>query len=281
LLSVLALVSDARTRPRDRFRSGDIRDIMRASMLVTDVASGVTCIAQRVSRTRRRLRRETSASATSRASHDGSRRAFLAQVVASASVTMFSAHPWPAVARDAGDVRTAVARVREARDQVAACLDVLVTADALGVDPPLKELDTRLSQLSSFERDAIAIDRFVAAAPLTDIESATWRVMKADQLGVPAADLDDAIAERGGTGAIQLPGVKRPNDFLCFVFSCYNDPRAPPSTEPLLTLRLARTGVSMGLRNDPRITSEGLRYSLTDVLEKFDAYLELVDGAMG
>ncbi len=250
-------------------------------MLVTDVASGVTCIAPRVSRTRRRWRRQTSASATLHASHDGSRRAFLAHVVASASVTMFSAHPWPAVARDAGDVRAAVARVREARDQVAACLDVLVTADALGVDPPLTELDTRLSKLSSFERDAIEIDRFVAAAPLTDIESATWRVMKADQLGVPAADLDDAIAERGGTGAIQLPGVRRPNDFLCFVFSCYNDPRAPPSTEPLLTLRLARTGVSMGLRNDPRITSEGLRYSLTDVLEKFDAYLELVDGAMG
>ena len=40
-----------------------------------------------------------------------------------------------------------------------------------------------------------------------------------------------------------LPMAKRPNDFLCAVFSCYNDPRAPPSTDALLSLRLTRDGV--------------------------------------
>ena len=44
--------------------------------------------------------------------------------------------------------------------------------------------------------------------------------------------------------------AKRPNDFLCAVFSCYNDPRAPPSTDALLSLRLTRDGVRMGARGD-------------------------------
>jgi hypothetical protein len=34
----------------------------------------------------------------------------------------------------------------------------------------------------------------------------------------------------------------------------------------------------MGLRNDARITAGGLTASLTDVLEKMDDYLSLVDG---
>jgi hypothetical protein len=46
------------------------------------------------------------------------------------------------------------------------------------------------------------------------------------------------------------------------VFSCFNDPRAPPSTDLLLSLRLLGDGVSMGLRGDARINSEGLGFSV-------------------
>jgi hypothetical protein len=48
---------------------------------------------------------------------------------------------------------------------------------------------------------------------------------------------------------------------------CLADPRAPPSTDVLLSLRLLGDGVAMGLRGDDRITSEGLTLSVEDVSE--------------
>ena len=36
----------------------------------------------------------------------------------------------------------------------------------------------------------------------------------------------------------RLLGIERPNEFLCFLFSCFNDPTAPPSTDILLSLKL-------------------------------------------
>lgn len=40
--------------------------------------------------------------------------------------------------------------------------------------------------------------------------------------------------------------VKCLNDFLCFVFLCYNDFRVSVSMEVLLTMRLVKDGVAMG-----------------------------------
>ena len=64
----------------------------------------------------------------------------------------------------------------------------------------------------------------------------------------------------------------------CFRVTTILARRHPWLVEMLLTLRLAKDGVKMGLRNDARITAVGLTASLTDVLEKMDDYLAVVDG---
>jgi hypothetical protein len=106
----------------------------------------------------------------------------------------------------------------------------------------------------------VALDAVAKARPLEDWEREAWRGVREDEW----------LTQSQTT---TLPMAKRPNDFLCFVFSCYNDPRAPASTEVLLTMRLAKDGVAMGQRGDKRITDLGLAASLDDVLEKLDAYL--------
>ena len=176
-------------------------------------------------------------------------------------------------------LREARARVGRAREDVANALKLLEPYlrddddddDATSSSSrtlPLKELNALLATspaIRALEEDAVVIDALTSkAAPLDDVEKRAWNSVNAEEW----------LTQSSTT---TLP-AKRPNDFLCAVFSCYNDPRAPPSTEMLLTLRLARDGVKMGLRNDARITAGGLTASLTDVLEKMDDYLSLVGG---
>ena len=47
----------------------------------------------------------------------------------------------------------------------------------------------------------------------------------------------------------------------------------------MLSLRLLRDCVAMGLRWDERITAEGLMLSVEDAQEKLDAFIAVVDGA--
>ena len=47
----------------------------------------------------------------------------------------------------------------------------------------------------------------------------------------------------------------------------------------MLSLRLLRDGVAMGLRGDERITAEGLMLSVEDAQENLDAFIAVVDGA--
>ena len=176
-------------------------------------------------------------------------------------------------------LREARARVGRAREDVAKALKLLEpyvrdddddddATPSLSRTLPLKELNALLATspaIRALEEDAVVIDALTSkAAPLDDVEKRAWNSVNAEEW----------LTQSSTT---TLP-AKRPNDFLCAVFSCYNDPRAPPSTEMLLTLRLAKDGVKMGLRNDARITAGGLTASLTDVLEKMDDYLSLVDG---
>ena len=60
------------------------------------------------------------------------------------------------------------------------------------------------------------------------------------------------------------------------MFSCFNDPPRAAGTDALLSLRLLSDGVAMGLRGDDRVTAEGLTYSVEDVREKLDAYVDVV-----
>jgi hypothetical protein len=168
--------------------------------------------------------------------------------------------------------RAAREEVRAAREDVAtaraALGDVDADADASADAPsvskplPLKEIAAALntSAVKNLERNAVALDAVAKARPLEDWEREAWRGVREDEW----------LTQSQTT---TLPMAKRPNDFLCFVFSCYNDPRAPASTEVLLTMRLAKDGVAMGQRGDKRITDLGLAASLDDVLEKLDAYL--------
>jgi hypothetical protein len=48
----------------------------------------------------------------------------------------------------------------------------------------------------------------------------------------------------------------------------------------MLSLKLLSEGVNMGLRGDSRISAEGLILSLDDVLEKVNAYVNLVDRSL-
>ena len=168
------------------------------------------------------------------------------------------------VARGRGLAR-AVAGAREARARVAEARATLDGVDARDA-PPLREIASLLNTdaVKRLEKNAVVIDAAVVREPLAEEERLAWRDVRDEEW----------LTTRSTT---TLPMAKRPNDFLCAVFSCYNDPRAPPSTDALLSLRLTRDGVRMGARGDSRITAVGLAASLDDALEKLDALLALVD----
>lgn len=181
-------------------------------------------------------------------------------------------------AADAADVASFVSldalveQVRAASGELALMSEALSTSVALGTAPPLKELKRRLGAdaLAQLPAAATRLDRFIDAAPLEDWETAVWSSVSEETRG--SRDIE------GVTGT-RLAGVERTNDFLCLVFSCFNDPRAPASTDALLSLKLLGDGVSMGLRGDDRITAEGLTLSVQDVSEKLAAYLEVVESS--
>ena len=170
-----------------------------------------------------------------------------------------------ASSREDADLARAVAGAREARARVAEARATLDGVDARDA-PPLREIASLLNTdaVKRLEKNAVVIDAAVVREPLAEEERLAWRDVRDEEW----------LTTRSTT---TLPMAKRPNDFLCAVFSCYNDPRAPPSTDALLSLRLTRDGVRMGARGDSRITAVGLAASLDDALEKLDALLALVD----
>ena len=202
-----------------------------------------------------------------------SRRSALLGAVASASSLGFSL----ATARLslAADVASFVSldaiikQVRDASDELALVEEVLNTSVRLGTEPPLREMKKRLSSgaIADLPAAATRLDRFIDAPDLEDWEQAVWSSVSEETRG--SRDIGSITGKR-------LGNVERTNDFLCFVFSCFNDPRAPPSTDALLSLRLLTDGVAMGLRGDERVTAEGLTYSVEDVREKLDAYVDVV-----
>ena len=117
----------------------------------------------------------------------------------------------------------------------------------------------------------LKLDRLIDSTPLEDWETTAWTSVLEETQGSNF---------RNKSSRWHIPGVERTNDFVCAVFSCFNDPRAPPSTDMMLSLKLLSEGVNMGLRGDPRISAEGLILSLDDVLEKVNAYVNLVDRSL-
>lgn len=200
-----------------------------------------------------------------------SRRAFLgasaASLVASRAPSSRAADVASFVSLDA-----LVANLRDAAAELALIEEALQTSVALGTDPPLKDLKKRLSSgaVADLPAAAVRLDRFIDAPELEDWEEAVWTSVSEETRG--SRDIQGVTGRR-------LGNVERTNDFLCFVFSCFNDPRAPPSTDALLSLRLLSDGVAMGLRGDERITAEGLTFSVQDVREKLAAYTDVVEAS--
>ena len=202
-----------------------------------------------------------------------SRRSALLGAVAGASSLGFSlATARPSLAADVASfvsLDAIIKQVRDASDELALVEEALKTSVRLGTEPPLREMKKRLSSgaIADLPAAATRLDRFIDAPDLEDWEQAVWSSVSEETRG--SRDIGSITGKR-------LGNVERTNDFLCFVFSCFNDPRAPPSTDALLSLRLLTDGVAMGLRGDNRVTAEGLTYSVEDVREKLDAYVDVV-----
>ena len=201
------------------------------------------------------------------------RRSALLGAVAGASAWSLSlATARPSLAADVASfvsLDAIIKQVRDASDELALVEEALKTSVRLGTEPPLREMKKRLSSgaIADLPAAATRLDRFIDAPDLEDWEQAVWSSVSEETRG--SRDIDSVTGKR-------LGNVERTNDFLCFVFSCFNDPRAPPSTDALLSLRLLNDGVAMGLRGDDRVTAEGLTYSVEDVREKLDAYVDVV-----
>jgi hypothetical protein len=163
-------------------------------------------------------------------------------------------------------------RVRTAAEELVSLQASLKTSSTIGTSLPLKELKSRLTagSLSELPDIVLKLDRLIDSTPLEDWETTAWTSVLEETQG-------SNFRNRTGWN---IPGVERTNDFLCAVFSCFNDPRAPPSTDMMLSLKLLSEGVNMGLRGDSRISAEGLILSLDDVLEKVNAYVNLVDRSL-
>ena len=163
-------------------------------------------------------------------------------------------------------------RVRTAAEELVSLQASLKTSSTIGTSLPLKELKSRLTagSLSELPDVVLKLDRLIDSTPLEDWETTAWTSVLEETQG-------SNFRNRTGWN---IPGVERTNDFVCAVFSCFNDPRAPPSTDMMLSLKLLSEGVNMGLRGDSRISAEGLILSLDDVLEKVNAYVNLVDRSL-
>ena len=164
-------------------------------------------------------------------------------------------------------------RVRTAAEELKSLQASLKTSSTIGTSLPLKELKNRLTagSLSELPDIVLKLDRLIDSTPLEDWETTAWTSVLEETQG---SNFRNKISRW------HIPGVERTNAFVCLVFSCFNDPRAPPSTDMMLSLKLLSEGVNMGLRGDSRISAEGLILSLDDVLEKVNAYVNLVDRSL-
>jgi hypothetical protein len=164
-------------------------------------------------------------------------------------------------------------RVRTAAEELVSLQASLKTSSTIGTSLPLKELKSRLTagSLSELPDVVLKLDRLIDSTPLEDWETTAWTSVLEETQGSNF---------RNKSSRWHIPGVERTNAFVCLVFSCFNDPRAPPSTDMMLSLKLLSEGVNMGLRGDSRISAEGLILSLDDVLEKVNAYVNLVDRSL-
>ena len=89
-------------------------------------------------------------------------------------------------------------------------------------------------------------------------------------------DMWTLIPEKSGPlGRALKPNFDNPDDKLCLIYSCVNDPTAPASIDTLYSLKLFDEGLRIGAKGDA-VTAEGLSFVARDVLEKLATYRTLV-----
>ena len=192
-----------------------------------------------------------------------------------------------------GEPLRPLAEYRAALDRAAAELDAIARdlRDAAGLPRDVaSDASTR-----DDDDDLLFLDLPAAAPPLAPAARAAFKTrLHADELGafwvtsrgtdryVSAArspfardreDLWKLLPERSGPlGKILQPDFDNPDDPLCLVYSCVNDPRAPPSIDVLYALKL----LDEGLATDG-VTATGLLANAEDAADKLRAYVRLVD----
>jgi hypothetical protein len=74
------------------------------------------------------------------------------------------------------------------------------------------------------------------------------------------------------------PDFNNADDKLCLIYSCVNDPSAPPSIDTLYALKLFDEGLKEGA-NGKFVTRDGFYEVCSDVLEKLQTYELLIETA--
>ena len=92
----------------------------------------------------------------------------------------------------------------------------------LDLEPNYKDLKKKLGSgaLGELKRVALIAEDYIGESPTTNIEDEVWSTMMPNSAG----------------RSIKVPFG--PNEVLCVVFSCYNDPRQSASTDLLLTKKM-------------------------------------------
>ena len=86
-------------------------------------------------------------------------------------------------------------------------------------------------------------------------------------------DLWKLLPEKSGPlGGFLTPDFDNPDDPLCLVYSCVNDPRSPPSIDVLYALKLLDEGLATS-----GVTAVGLLGNVNDAIDKLSVYRVLVD----
>jgi len=72
------------------------------------------------------------------------------------------------------------------------------------------------------------------------------------------------------------PDFNNADDKLCLIYSCVNDPSAPPSIDVLYALKLFDEGLREASKKKT-VTRDGLREVAKDALDKLQTYEKLVE----
>ncbi|QDZ18085.1 hypothetical protein HOP50_01g05890 [Chloropicon primus] len=111
---------------------------------------------------------------------------------------------------------------------------------------------------------ALVDDYIIGEGELSELDEAVWQTMMPSSMG---------------RKTVKVPFG--PNDFVCAILSCINDPRTVPSTDVVLTKKMLDEGLGMGSVADPRITSEGILGNIDDLSEKLTSYVTLAKSRSG